>query len=249
MSPVRRQLSALLSLSLCLLALASCRSASEPAPDETAANETLTSTTPPFQTKEPDRYRATRTITIFTPDGQTIVTKTSIARDGPLRREEPENSSPRVVYLDLIEGRFVLLPETKVYAPATIDDAADEGGSEADTPDNSPDRLLHLEPINTTYQSLGPETIAGRNTQKYRITVNGQAPESVSQNETLMWIDDALSMPIKSETKSGDGTRTTMELSNIDLNPDNGLFQIPAGYEKIAFRDLRKQLKGARLNP
>lgn len=245
MTPVRSQVSALLSLSLCLLALASCRSAGEPAPHEAAPAELLTSTTPPFQTNEPDRYRATRTITIFTPNRETVVSKTSIAKDGPLRREEPENSSPRVVYLDLIEGRFVLLPEANVYAAATPDEPTTEAGTE----DNSPDRLLHLEPINTTYQSLGPETIAGRNTQKYRITVNASAPESVSQNETLMWIDEALSMPIRSETKSGDGTRTMMELSNIDLNPDTGLFQIPAGYEKIPFGDLRKQLKGARLNP
>lgn len=224
--------------------MASCRTASEPTTNETSTNDIVVSTTPPFRTKEPDRYRATRTITIFTPDGQTIVTKTSIAKDGPLRREEPEDSS-RVVYLDLIEGRFVLLPEAKVYAAAT----PDADNSEAGIEDNSPDRLLHLEPINTTYQSLGSEVIAGRNTQKYRITVNGSAPENVSQNETLMWIDETLSMPIKSETKSADGTRTTMELSDIDLNPDNGLFQIPAGYEKIAFGDLRKQLKGARLNP
>jgi outer membrane lipoprotein-sorting protein len=245
MTSVRRQGRALRSLALCLLALASCRTANESAPNETPASDIVVSTNPPFQTKEPDRYRATRTITIFTANGETIVTKTAIAKDGPLRREEPGDSSPRVVYLDLIEGRFVLLPEARVYAAAT----ADEANTEADTEDNSPDRLLHLEPVNTTYQSLGSEVIAGRNTQKYRITVNGSAPENVSQNETLMWIDETLSMPLKSETKSADGTRTTMELSDIDLNPDNGLFQIPTGYEKIAFGDLRKQLKGRRLNP
>lgn len=242
MTFVRRQSRALLSLVICLLAFASCRTASESTSNATPTSDTLVSTTPPFQTKEPDRYRATRTITTATPNGETIVAKTSIAKDGPLRREEPEGSSPRVVYLDLIEGRFVLLPDAKVYAAATPDDSAD-------TEDNSPDRLLHLEPVSTTYQSLGSETIAGRNTHKYRIVVNGSAPENVTQNETLMWIDEALNMPIRSETKSGDGTRTTMELSDITLNPDSGLFQIPTGYEKIGFGDLRKQLKGSRLNP
>ena len=241
MSFARSQRRALLWLSLCLLACASCRSANEP--NEAPATDTVVSTTPPFQTKEPDRYRATRTITISTPDGETSVTKTAIAKDGPLRREEPEGSSPRVVYLDLVAGRFVLLPDANVYATATPDD------TEPDTEDNSPDRLLHLEPINTTYQSLGTETIAGRNTQKYRIVVNGSASENVPQNETLMWIDETLNMPIRSETKSADGTRTTMELSDITLNPDNGLFQIPTGYEKIAFGDLRKQLRASRGNP
>jgi outer membrane lipoprotein-sorting protein len=240
---VRRQRRALLWLSLCLLACASCRTANESAPNEAPATGTTVSTTPPFQTKEPDRYRATRTITISTPNGETIVTKTAIAKDGPLRREEPQDASPRVVYLEVIEGRFVLLPDARVYAAATPDDA------EPDTEDNSPDRLLHLEPINTTYQSLGTETIAGRSAQKYRIVVNSSASENVTPNETLMWIDETLNMPIRSETKSADGARTTMELSDIMFNPDNALFQIPTGYEKIAFGELHKQLKASRLNP
>lgn len=245
MTSLRKRASALLSLSLCLLASASCRTASEPAANETSANGSIVSTTPPFQTREPDRYRATRTITIFTPNSETIATTTLIAKDGPLRREQPEDSLPQVIYLDLLEGRFVLLPETRVYAAATPDETNTDAGAE----NNSPDRLLHLEPINTTYQSLGTEVIAGRNTHKYRIIVNGSAPENVSQLETLMWINEALKMPIKTETKSADGTRVTIELSDISLNPDNELFQIPAGYEKIAYGDLRKQLKGARLNP
>lgn len=243
MRAVRTQRRALLSLSLCLLALASCRTANESPTSETSAPSTVVSTIPPFQTREPDRYRATRTITIFTPNGETIVTKTGIARDGPQRREAVESSTPRVVYLDVVEGRFVLLPDAKVYAAVTADEDSTE------TEDNSPDRLLHLEPVSTTYQSLGTEVIAGRNAHKYRIVVNGSATENVTQNETLMWIDETFNMPIRSETKSGDGTRTTMELSDITLDPDNGLFQIPTDYEKIAFGDLRKQLKGSRLNP
>jgi outer membrane lipoprotein-sorting protein len=239
MTPVRTQTRALLLVSLCLLAIASCRTANDSAVHETSAGETVVSSTPPFQTKEPDRYRAIRTITIFTPDGETKVTKTAIAKDGPLRREETERSSPRVVYLDLIEGRFVLLPDAKLYAAAAPEE------TEPDTEDNSPDRLLHLEPVSTTYQSLGTETIGDRTAHKYRVVVNGSAPGNVSRNETLMWIDETLNMPIRSETKSADGTRTTMELSDITLNPDNQLFQIPTDYEKIAFRDLRKQLKGS----
>ncbi len=244
MSGVRRQCRpALLMLALCLLG--SCRNASEPPPNVVPAVDTAVSSTPPFQTKEPDRYRATRTITTVTANGETTVTKTSIAKDGPLRREEPETASPRVVYLDLLEGRFVVFPEAKLYAAAT----ADEAVTEPETEDNSPDRLLHLDPVQTTYQSLGNEPIAGRNTHKYRVVVNASASENVTQSETLMWIDEALNMPIKSETKSADGARTTMELSDISLDPEKTLFQIPAGYEKIGFDDLRKQLKAPRLNP
>lgn len=242
----RRRTSALLSLSLCLLSAASCRKAGEPVANENAASEIVVSTTPPFQTKEPDRYHATRTITIVTPGGQSVATKTLIAKDGPLRREESETASQRIVYLETREGRFILLPEPKVYAAVTADD---EAALDVETEENSPDRLLHLEPISTSYQSMGTEVITGRNTRKYRVTVNSSTPGNVSQSETIIWVDETLNMPVKSETKSPDGATTTMELSNIAVDPDFGLFAVPDGYEKIPFSQLRKQLKAARLNP
>lgn len=246
MSFGRRRSSALLSLLLCLLAVASCRSASEPSANETPSTDTVVSTTPPFPTREPDRYYATRTITIVNAGGENVVTKTSIAKDGPSRREESEVGTQRMVYLETPEGRFVILPERRVYAAVSSED---EAALDAEAEESSPDRLLHLEPINTSYQLIGPEVLGGRNTRKYRVTVNNSASGNVSQNETLIWIDETLSMPVKSETRSADGARTTMELSEIATDPGAALFQIPTGYEKIAFGELRKQLKGPQGNP
>src|SRR4030095_12646284 len=103
----------------CLLALVlvgACKTQSEPAATDAAATKTVVSSTPPFKTREPDRYQATRTLTIVTPDGKTVVTKTSIARDGDSRRNEFETSAKRVAYLDLAEGKFVLLLDEKIYA-------------------------------------------------------------------------------------------------------------------------------------
>lgn len=246
MSSARGRRSALLSLSLCVLAITSCRIASEPTTSETPATDTVVSTTPPFQTKEPDRYSATRTISVFTKNGDTIVTKTLIARDGPLRREEHETATDRIVYLEMPEGRFVLLPNEKLYAtPANEQDPANVA-SEAE---ENFSRLLHTGPISTTYHALGSEIVSGRIATKYRIVVNDTGAENVSQSETLMWIDDALNMPIKSETRSADGTRTVMELSGVALQADKQLFQIPTDYEKIAFNALQKQLRARRLNP
>jgi hypothetical protein len=163
-----------------------------------------------------------------------------------MRREEPQGQTARVIYLELPEGRFTVLPDDKVYAasteyaPADSDTAADE---------DSPDLLLHKDPISTTYQSLGNETIAGRPTAKYRVVVNNSAAENVRPNETLMWIDGALKMTIKTETKSPDGTRVVMELTDLALDPDKQLFQIPADCKKTVFTELQKQLNRPRLNP
>lgn len=238
MSSLLQRSRALLVFALCgFLTITACRSQSNSNTTENSAPETVVSATPPFQTKEPERYRATRTITIVTAGGKTVVTKTSIAKDGESRR----NESDGVAYLDLPEGRFVLLPDEKVYADLAT--APGVPPSDDEELEISPERLLHTETGSTSYQRAGSEVIAGRNASKYRTVVNSSSSGNVSLSETLIWIDDRLSMPIRSESKSADGTRVTMELSDIALDVGKHLFQVPDDYEKIAFSELRKRLR------
>ena len=234
MTPGRKRAAALIAVSV--VTLASCRSQSESPTIDGQSPDTIVSSTPPFQTKEPERYRAVRTITTVTAAGETHVTKTSVARDGESRRNESETA-----YLDVPEGKFVLLPSEKVYADLTdqsrISTDQDEEGLNA-----SPDALLQNDVGSTSYQKLGTEVIGGRNANKYRIVVNSSTTANVSQSETVMWIDEALQIPVRSETKSADGTRVTMELSEIKLEVDKNLFTIPGDYKKLAFSELRKRL-------
>jgi outer membrane lipoprotein-sorting protein len=229
----------ILSFCICvaLLLTISCAQSQKEVPQ--ATDETVVSATPPFQTKEPERYRATRTITTVSATGDTVTTRNKILRDGELRRDESETAGQRVVYLNLPDGTFVLLPQEKVFADATNAEHVESG----DDSESSPDRLLHTDPISTTYQRLGVENLNGRNTQKYRVVVNSSTGANVSVSETVIWIDDTLQMPIKSETKSASGARSTMELTDIVLEVDPSLFRIPEGYEKITFAELRKRLK------
>ena len=210
---------------------------------ENPNNETTVSSTPPFQTKEPERYRATRTITTVTSADEQEISKTSIARDGELRREETDAGGQRVVYLNLPEGRFVLLPEEKVFADATTVEHLETGVDAEGESERSPDRLLHTEPIATTYQRLGAESVNGRNTQKYRVVVNSSTSANVSGSETVVWVDEALQMPIKSEMKAVDGAWWKMELTDIALEVEAGVFRIPEDYKKIAVSELRARLK------
>lgn len=247
MSLVRAHRSALLSLSLCVLATNSCRTASEPAARETPPNDTIVASTPPFKTKEPEIYSATRTITSSGPKGEKFVESWVIGRDGLLRRDEGGSEQARIVYLDSPERRVILWPEQKLYAVV----AGDYGGPPPDLDDerDSPDRLLHTESNFITYQSLGTETVAGRSAAKFRVVVNSSATEGVNHGETLIWIDLVLNMPIKTEMRSADGVVVVSELSEITLQPDKQLFRIPADYEKIDFRALQKQLKARGANP
>lgn len=204
----------------------------------TNSKDTVISSTPPFQTEEPEQYRANRTTTIVTAAGQTIVTKNAIVRDGERRRDETETAGHRVIYLTLPEGRFVLLPDDKSFAAVTNEDPT-TAEQESET---SPDRLLHTETITTGYERLGAETSNGRNLQKYRVVVNNSAGHNVRVGETFLWFDEALHMPVKTESKSPDGTRTTTELSDVVRDVDKRLLEIPKDYQKIEFKELRARL-------
>lgn len=221
------------------LILTACRSASEGTTTESTASEIIVASTPPFQTKEPTRYRATRTITIVTPKGEKTVTTTLVAKDGELRRIE----SIGMVYLETPQGTFVLLPDGNVYADLASETSI-SSVQDGEPFKVSPEGLLHSDVNHTTsYQRLGTEKIDGRDANKYRVVVNSSSGGSVSVSETLIWIDGDLNMPIKSETKSAEGALVTMQLSEISLEVDKTMFQIPESYEKVTFSELQKRLK------
>src|SRR5437868_14498365 len=103
--------------SIALLFLATCKINNAPINSANTSSETVVSSTPPFQTKEPERYRATRTITITTAAGETQVTRTSSARDGEVRGYESvamDGADRSTVYLYIPEGRLVLLPRMTI---------------------------------------------------------------------------------------------------------------------------------------
>lgn len=232
----RKRKGALISL-LLLLLVGACRAQNDSPAAPSSSPETVISSTPPFKTKEPDRYRATRTITSITPDGKTTVVKSSTARDGEMRRTETEFESRRMVLLTVPQGTFILFPDDKLYT----DNSGESAIGVMEEGEISPDKLLHEEIGTTSYQKLGAEMIGGRNANKYRVVVNNSNTANVSPSETLIWIDEALGMPIKSETKSSDGTHVTMELSDIRLDVDKDLFQVPEGYKKVGSFELLKR--------
>ena len=234
---IRRELAL---IPLVLLTI-SCRPQNTSVSNENSSTDTIVSSTPPFQTKEPKRYRATRIITTVSITGQTVIMKSLIARDGEMRRNESQVASKTIAYLETPEGKFVLLPDEKIYAEVTPDTSLPTNDDD-DALGRSPEGLLHAETGNTTYQTLGKEPIGGRNANKYRVLVNAPSAGNVSVSEALIWIDEALKMPVKSETKSSDGTRVLTELAGISLDVDKSLFEIPKDYKKITFNEFHKRL-------
>jgi hypothetical protein len=238
----RRKVSSLILLLVLSSALASCRTAIDQRQAEQSTPPLIVQSTPPFPTKEPDRYRAVRTVTHVSPGGNTTSSQTSLFRDGPLRREEVESGDgSKWVYLEKAGQRFVLLPDKKLYAALEDQNALP---NQTDNPsDDSPDRLLHMDPIQAAYQKLPDEVIDGRNVSKYRVVVNASSVESVSKSVSFVWIDEKLGMPIKSDVLAPDGAHTTMLLSAISFDVNKEVFDIPAGYQKLPAPQVIGQIK------
>lgn len=225
------------------LGLPACRGSQGTNSNGSASERNVTSATPPFVTREPDRYQATRIITFTesalsgTPSNPRT-DRVLIARDGEKRREEySAGASEQIVYLEIPGGRFILLPASRLYADLST--AADETVP-SDRLDGSlslsPDQLLNEANAPATYEKLGAEMIDGRMTTKYRSTVSDRTGV---KDETLIWIDEALGMPVRSETISSTSegsSRLTMELKDIKLEVDERLFTWPPDYKKVEAR-------------
>ncbi|MDQ3820261.1 MAG: DUF4412 domain-containing protein [Acidobacteriota bacterium] len=214
-----------------------------------ATEETYSS--PPFATKEPERYQALRVITSSSGAGESVNSQTFIARDGVRRREDYETAGVKVSLLELPAGTYVLLPEKRMYAELKPE-AGDGGGAgtQPPPPDFSPDKLLNEVRPEAHYERLGPETLNGRATTKYRVTLKGMtgaARETAA--ESLVWVDENLGMPVKTEMSSAGGPQggahVIMELRDIKETVDANLFDIPQDYRKTDLREIVSQLNSS----
>ena len=227
-----------LTLLVLILLISGCKSQSEPTTTDNAANEPIVSHTPPFKTKEPDRYRGTRITTTQTANGESRVTKSFITKDGEMRRYESGSGIYQSVQLDLPEARFILLVGHKVYVDLTV------------MPEISPipedvtaEWMVSPDAGPTTYQRLGMEAVGGRKADKYRIVVNVPTSGSVIVNETLLWVDQEWQMPIRSEIRGSDGIMITTELTDVALDVDKSVFQVPNDYRKITYTEFLDRLR------
>ena len=209
--------------------------------------------TPPFSTREPERYQWT-SVTTVSPADQAAAQASSapttsqvfVARDGDLRREDYElRPGVKVSFLQLPAGRYRLLHAKKVYAELGAEEGAGGAPGQAQNvpPDFSPDKLLNASRTEAHYDKLGAEEVNGRMTTKYRVTVKSDTGEADdASTENLVWVDESLGVPVKTETTSPDGSRYTMELRDIRLDVEASVFALPSDYRKVASKDIDTEI-------
>lgn len=222
----------------------------------TASGGDNTSKTPPFATKEPERYEATMVVTgslggdtPVIPGVSSLLSKeVKIARDGDRRRVDYELiPGARMSDLQIPAGHYMLLHSKKMYAEVKPGDSADLTAAVRNLPsDFSPDKLINESSPGANYEKLGTEVLNGRTTTKYRVTTKGKGEGSGMTTETIVWVDESLGMPIKSETVStGDrarGSKVTMELRDIKQEVDQARFELPKDYKKVTSNEIASQM-------
>ena len=224
----------------------------EPTNNPSAGTHLNGASIPPFPTREPESYQAKR-ITTFTeaaPNNLDVaapqrVVSVMLARFGEQRREEYEAGSiGSIVYLENPGGRFVLLPQAKLYADAN--EADNESAAQLNgLPETiSPDLLLNAQLPAIQYQKLGAEVIAGLVTTKYRVITDAS-----SKDENFIWVDEQLGMPVASQyngTSANNSTRVSMQLQDIRTEVDPVTFALPADYRKVSVSEILTLIRGAK---
>lgn len=244
------------------IAGAACRRTGTESNANTGANTNSTvasdntSKTPPFSTKEPDRYQATMVVTGSLGGDSPAIPGVSnllsremqIARDGDRRRVDYELiPGARMSDLQIPAGHYMLLHSKKLYAEVKPGAAGDLTSAASNLPsDFSPDKLINETNPGANYEKLGTETLNGRTVTKYKVTTTGKGEGRGLTTETLVWIDESLGMPVKSETVStgeqSRGSKVTMELRDIKQEVDQALFELPKDYKKVSAEEITAQL-------
>ena len=216
-----------------------------------------TNSVPPFATKEPTTYEATRIITYSLTSPQTGVSEQPhvdrilLARDGEQRREEYEAGAlGSIVFLENFNGRFILLTQPKLYADAKQSNASEESELQVEAELMSPDFLLHESNAPTQFQKIGPETVTGRLATKYRVVTS--ASGSTASHESLIWVDETLGMPIATQdtsTSGNDSILVSMELQNIRTAVDPQTFALPADYRKVDLSQIIDLIRDRKAKP
>lgn len=136
----------------------------------------------------------------------------------------------------MLTGRFVLLPQEKLYADLNETSGDDKLSKlEKDSESIHSNYLLHEGHFSPRYEKLGAETINGRQTMKYRVT-SSLSTNAKTGNERIIWVDEVLDMPVKTELVQREGIRSSKvltQLTEIRTEVDATQFKIPGDYRRV----------------
>ncbi len=110
---------------------------------------------------------------------------------------------------------WMLMPSQRMYQEMAFDEARKQSGSA---------------PADVTIEAVGPETVEGIETTKYRLVMKDRSAGG------FMWFTDT-GIPVRMDMLARNGGKTermTITLKNLQVGPqDASLFEVPQGYSKM----------------
>lgn len=223
--------------------------------NSTPANVNANFSTAPttgIATREPERYRATLTLSAETEGGEKTIgiptLSAEVARNGADRRVSfklPDGSD--FIYLEKGGLHIAIAPGRKQYAELTPE-ATGFQLHKLMTPGQLASRLENLKGV----ERVGEETVTGRMAEKYRYATTrntGTQAGDVSA-EAFVFVDKETGLPLRAELfteASGNvqgvkGAKVVAEMTDISTTVDNSLFEVPVGFAKVPPEQVKQQI-------
>lgn len=216
------------------------------------ANANSAAATTDFRTREPERYSVRMSI-----DAQAQVNNRAanpqpiqfnFSKVGADRRWEfnMPNLGP-AIYLEKSGLKYLILPSQNKYVEINANELGFDPGKLL-TPVGMLEQLKDRAP---QAQTVGPEQVSGRQAMKWRFAGATQTgtQTGTAVADSLVWVDQETGLPLRSEvvvnTTGGDSARVTTVTENLQLNPDEALFNVPEGMQKVTTEQLKAQVQTA----
>ena len=220
---------------------------------ETNANGESTGESSAIEAGEPEEYKATVSINAETlGESKTKIPtlKANVARKGENRwMEVATPTGEKFVYLTIGEKQLVVAPARKQYAELDKEAVGFEVRKLL-----TPDQIVNQVKAIKGVKKSGEEKYNGKDVIKY--TYQGESETNTKagelEAESYVLVDKETNLPVKSVTviesdsaqvKGVSGMRITTEISDINTEVDEKLFEEPKDFEKVKAEQVRSQLK------
>ena len=216
-----------------------------------SSTSSATEATTPLEAREPERYSVTTRITIQptgnAPQASIPPLQFTFARLTADRRISFKLPDPvgEVVYLEKAPLKYLIFPARNQYVELDPAELGFQLGNVM-SPASAIERLKER----TQYERVGTETINGRSTIKYRFrgATDTRTQVGTVQADSIVYVDQETGLPLRTEvdtmSSSGAGARVLTEADNLELTPDQSLFEVPVGMKKVTSTELKQQVQG-----
>ncbi len=203
----------------------------DPTQNTAAPTAVLPPSDTPFLTREPENFTA---MVVVTSGG--VESRFFLVRSGIKRRTDFNFESPGHISYIVADARLVASHDQKIYTER--ESGAPGSGPSAE--DMSLTRLLLAERTYSSFEQIGAEG----GTTSYRARL---AEDQTS--EIIIYIDEAVGIPVRQEFFSTRGGERQLQLSievrDLKLEADQALFDVPPGFRKVPSAEFYRVIRSA----